>query len=63
MQIDFIRTVIPDATVSSRPKAVIKTVQGFLRKPPTANAWHLAQKAVVGLSPNDLYAFQVWPSA
>lgn len=61
--IDFIRTVIPDVDMPFGPNAIIKTVQEFLLTSPTANAWHLSQKAVVGLSPDDLHAVQVWPSA
>lgn len=61
--IDFIRTVIPNITPSSDPRKVNDTVQQFLRSPSTPNARHLAEKAVVGLSPTELYALQIWPIA
>lgn len=59
--IDFVRTVIPRIDPPSTPDGVINSVRHFLKHTPTANAWNLAQKAVVGLMPSHLYAIQIWP--
>jgi hypothetical protein len=57
MPIDFIRTLIP---INLQRSNADETIQEFLRKKPTANANHLANKAVVGLIPKSLFAQIIW---
>ena len=61
-QIDYIRTVIPNAQPCLKPEEVIQTVQEFLRRKPTKNALHLSQKAVIGLYPDEVFGKQIWLS-
>ena len=57
--VDFVRTVVPgmkpDAT------ALVEHLREFLQSKPTANATHLAEKAVIGLLPIDLFGVTIWP--
>jgi len=60
--VDFVRTVVPPPYTSMGADP-IDQIRNFLRKPPTANASHLAQKAVIGLMPQSLFSTTVWPAA
>ena len=60
-QIDFIRTVVPNAQPHLKPDDAIQTVQEFLLLKPTSNACHLSKKAVIGLYPNELFEKRIWP--
>ena len=60
--IDYIRTVVPNAQPCLKPEEVIQTVQEFLRRKPTANAYHLSKKAVIGLYPDEVFEKQIWPA-
>jgi len=59
--VDFVRTVVPHATPSSETGVIVGQLHAFLRETPTRNAVHLAQKAVVGLSPAALFGEVLWP--
>jgi hypothetical protein len=61
-RIDFVRTVIPTKHLE-KPKNENPTalLQKFLLNAPTDNARHLAEKAVVGLYPDDLFGTIIWP--
>ena len=59
-QIDYIRTVVPNAQPHLKPDSAIQTVQKFLRRKPTSNAYHLSQKAVIGLYPDEVFGKQIW---
>jgi hypothetical protein len=57
--VDFVRTVVPSCR---EPLAsVVQRLRTFLTRRLTANAFHLAQKAVIGLSPRNVYGVVVWP--
>ena len=57
--VDFIRTVVPEVEGPSTP---VDRIRCFLRYAPTANAVHLAEKAVVGLLPRELFGVTIWPA-
>ena len=59
--IDFIRTVVPRSQPYLKPEVAIQTIQEFLYSKPTSNAWHLSQKAVIGLYPDEVFEEQIWP--
>jgi hypothetical protein len=61
MRVDFIRTVIPETIAANGPSDAASIIRRFLTTQPTANAWHLAKKAVVGLLPNTLFSQILWP--
>ena len=61
VSIDFIRTVVPKAQPHLKPEVAIQTIQEFLHSKPTSNAWHLSQKAVIGLYPDEVFEEQIWP--
>jgi hypothetical protein len=61
--VDFIRTVIPWWLYTGQSHGPVELLRAFLGQPPTANAWHLAQKAVIGLIPQELFSMVVWPHA
>lgn len=61
--VDFVRTVVPGATSDARPADAAHALRKFLVRAPTPNAWHLKQKAVIGLHPMDAFGQQVWPMA
>jgi hypothetical protein len=56
--VDFIRTVMPSRPADKR-KSTTQRIRQFLEEQPTANATHLAKKAVVAISPKSLFA-KVW---
>jgi hypothetical protein len=58
IDVDFVRTVVSGGDPSS--PALVR-IRGFLDAAPTPNALHLAQKAVVGLFPEDLFGVTIWP--
>jgi hypothetical protein len=58
--VDFVRTVIPTG-LCAESEAPVELVRKFLLHPPTDNAHHIAQKAVVGLLPLALVAVVIWP--
>ena len=60
--VDFLRTVVPVRIKGPRPTGVITLLRTFLEQAPTANAKHLARKAVVGLFPREIYGKAIWPS-
>jgi len=60
--IDFVRTVVPKTGVAVASPSPVDQIRAFLAKRPTANAAHLAEKAVVGLHPRDLFGVVVWPA-
>ena len=60
-RVDYIRTVVPQTIVGSADESVIGVIQAFLRDGPTANAYHLSQKAVVGLYPGSGFGTIIWP--
>jgi hypothetical protein len=59
--VDFIRTVVPEG-VASGARDTVEQLRNFLRRQPTANARHLAEKAVVGLLPRELFGETIWPA-
>jgi hypothetical protein len=59
--VDFIRTVVPGGVASGAPSAMDQ-LRCFLRRKPTANATHLAEKAVIGLMPRELFGETIWPA-
>ena len=59
--VDYVRTVVPGATLTGDTRSTVEQLQAFLQQRPTANAFHLAQKAVVGLSPSPLFGRVLWP--
>jgi len=58
--IDFIRTVVPSSLCASSNHDVVCLLGQFLREKPTANAYNLAQKPVVGLFPEELFGSVIW---
>lgn len=57
--VDFIRTLVPPSH-ENRKLSCVERIEAFLRERPTANAIHLSQKAVVGLSPQALFGKILW---
>lgn len=60
-RVDFIRTVIPEAIAGGAHGSVIELIRAFLQHRPTANAYHLSKKAVVGLFPDSIIGTIIWP--
>jgi len=60
--VDFVRTVIPGRGPTADLVAVVDHLREFLRRRPTANAMHLAEKAVIGLVPPKLFGATIWPA-
>lgn len=58
---DYLRTVVPGATPTTQLESIVVQLQSFLRRRPTSNAFHLSQKAVVGLFPPGLFGRELWP--
>lgn len=61
IKVDFIRTVVRGAEAGLVTKRAVEQIQGFLARPPTSNAEHLAEKAVVGLYPQEVFGRRIWP--
>jgi hypothetical protein len=59
--VDFIRTVVPDSEPARDPQVIVQQLRRFLDDRRTANAAHLATKAVIGLSPVPLFGATIWP--
>jgi hypothetical protein len=59
MPVDFVRTVVP-ALITPARRGTSEHLRAFLRDPPTANATHLAEKAVIGLLPKRLFGEVIW---
>lgn len=59
--VDFIRTVVSGSEPTSDVASVVRQLRVFLSEAHTANATHLAEKAVVGLSPSPLFGATIWP--
>ncbi|HWO28338.1 MAG TPA: hypothetical protein VNO32_06030 [Candidatus Acidoferrum sp.] len=59
IRVDFIRTVVPPDPRKGDLKKV-ETLRAFLKESPTANAAYLAQKAVVGILPDNLFGLVIW---
>jgi hypothetical protein len=57
--VDFIRTVVPTST--RHDTQPLELLRSFLINPPTDNARHLAQKAVIGFLPRYLFGKVIWP--
>jgi hypothetical protein len=62
-RVDFIRTVVPPCVGASAQEDRVELLRAFLRKPPTENARHLAQKGVIGLLPEELFHKVIWEPA
>lgn len=60
-RVDFVRTIVPQSICQTLPTDTVSILQRFLSEKPTANARHLAQKAVVGLLPDSIFAKVIWP--
>jgi hypothetical protein len=60
--VDFIRSVVPGGEPTSDVDSVVRQLRVFLNQARTANAAHLAEKAVVGLSPSLLFGATIWPA-
>ena len=60
-EIDFIRTVVPERFDHGAEDPVASVLQRFLERRPTSNARFVAEKAVIGLIPEHLFARVVWP--
>jgi hypothetical protein len=60
--IDFLRTVVPVRMKAPKRTGVMELLRTFLEHAPTANAKHLATKAVVGLFPAEIYGKTIWLS-
>lgn len=58
--VDFIRTVVPARLCERGPQEPQNLLRAFLKRAPTANARHLAEKAVVGLTPTRFFKHVVW---
>jgi hypothetical protein len=58
-QVDFIRSVVPSDAFGRENS--IELLRRFLSRRPTNNAGHLAQKAVIGLLPENLFGLTLWP--
>lgn len=61
IDVDFVRTVVPRATPGANTADAAHTIQDFLTRAPTRNAWHLKRKAAIGLYPKDAFGLQLWP--
>ena len=59
--VDFVRTVVPGAQSTDDVEMVVRQLRRFLEQRRTANATHLATKAVIGLWPDALYGRTIWP--
>lgn len=60
MPVDFLRTVVPARVKVSRPAGRLAILHAFLQQTPTPNARHLAEKAVVGLMPKEMFGVIIW---
>jgi hypothetical protein len=60
--VDFLRTVIPGRVATAGFADGVNLLRTFLQSAATPTAKHLAQKAVVGLSPQPLWEFVIWPT-
>lgn len=60
IRLDFYRTVIP-APLCASVQNPVEIIRAFLLHPLTDNAWHLAQKAVIGVWPKALLGVVIWP--
>jgi len=60
--VDFLRTVVPVRMKVPMGMGVMKLLRTFLEQAPTANAKHLATKAVVGMFPPEIYGKTIWLS-
>ena len=58
--VDFVRTVVPKT--ASQESSSLERIREFLRARPTSNAWHLSEKAVIGLLPRELFGATIWPA-
>jgi hypothetical protein len=58
--IDFVRTVVPAWLCALHEAESEGLLRAFLEREPTANAHHLAQKALVGLVPDALFGKVIW---
>jgi hypothetical protein len=63
VRVDFIRTVIPLRAFHPRVREPAARIRSFLKQAATANAKHLASKAVVGLLPSSIFGMRIWPEA
>jgi len=63
VSVDFIRTVVPDTEPAEDPDTIVRQLRRFLNDGATANAAHLAAKAVVALSPKSIFGVTIWPVA
>lgn len=60
VEVDFIRTLVPVSAMKGTI-SMVEGLQKFLSLQPSANAKHLAAKAVVGLLPKEVFGSQIWP--
>jgi hypothetical protein len=60
--VDFIRTVVPQDIAERYSRELVPTLRRFLEDRRTANARHLAEKAVVGLVPDAILGTVIWPA-
>lgn len=61
VRVDFLRAVVPGAEPGLTATGAVKRIQEYLARPPTRRAGHLAKKAVVGLYPQEVFGFRIWP--
>jgi hypothetical protein len=60
--VDFIRTLVPNCDPVREAQVAVQQLRRFLHEERTANAKHLAAKAVVGLWPDGLFGATIWPA-
>jgi hypothetical protein len=58
--VDFARSVLPTRVRVPRGADRFLTLIAFLEQAPTPNARHLAEKAVIGLMPRELFGVIIW---
>lgn len=61
IKVDFIRTVVRGADAGLDGKRAVEQIQDFLTQRRTSNARYLAEKAVVGLYPREVFGRRIWP--
>ncbi len=59
--VDFVRTVVPNATPCAQTETIVGQLHAFLHGRPTSNAEYLSHKAVVGLFPGEIFGRELWP--